>query len=168
MRGVHADMITQVLSELSELYRGDKATLSRQLEWIQLLLERTDTIQPSEKEKIRERLAMDEIFDQLWEESPRTQKLRERIQKEARAKYLEEGVKQGTAQGITQGTVQGSQNLLLRFVQTQFPNLTEFAQKKVKLCDDPDTLEQLFQQLITAPDVMAAQHLLEAIPEQQI
>ena len=148
MRGVYADLMTRVLSELSELYRDDEATLSQQFVWIQLLLERTDTIEPLEKDKIQERLAM---FDKLWEESPRVRRTKEQ--------HYEEG--------IAQGKVQNSQSVILRFVQAKFPPLTEFAQKKVRLCNNPDALDLLFQQIITAPDATMVQHLLESIPEQQ-
>src|SRR5436305_7150836 len=46
MLGLHADMVTQVMSELSELYRGDEVTLAQQFTWTKLILERTETIQP--------------------------------------------------------------------------------------------------------------------------
>ena len=74
MRGVHAEMISQILNELSELYRDDEVMLAQQFVWMKLLLERTDTVPPLEKGKIQERLDM---FDKLWEESPMVQKMRE-------------------------------------------------------------------------------------------
>src|SRR5436305_14210597 len=85
MHGVHAELIAQAMQELAELYRDDEMTLAQQFVWMQLLLERTDTVQSLEKSKIEERLKM---FDQLWNESPRIQKMkkqfREQAQKEAK------------------------------------------------------------------------------------
>ena len=80
MRGVHADMISQILNELSALYHDDEVTLSQQFVWMKLLLERTDTVPPLEKSKIQERLVM---FDKLWEKSNRT--------KDARAILMRKG-----------------------------------------------------------------------------
>src|SRR5437764_13244710 len=45
-----------------------------------LLLEQTGTVLPLEKEKIQERLKM---FDQLWNESPRVQKMKEQFRLQA-------------------------------------------------------------------------------------
>jgi hypothetical protein len=55
MRGFHAEMATQALNELSELYQGNENTLAEQFIWMQLFLERNKTIQPLEKAKIKER-----------------------------------------------------------------------------------------------------------------
>ncbi len=50
MQNVHANLISQVLQELTELYCDDQATLSQQLIWMQLLLERTGTVYDVEKD----------------------------------------------------------------------------------------------------------------------
>ena len=165
MRGVHADMISQVLSELSELYHDDEATLSQQFVWIQLLLERTHTIEPLEKSKIQERLNM---FDQLWEESPRVQKMREQMRKQ----YYEEGIAQARAEGIAQARreaeveVETLQRTLIEIVRVKFPALTELAQKQVKQFDNPGALNLLLKKVLTAPDSKTAQWLLESNSEQ--
>jgi hypothetical protein len=49
-----------------ELYRDDEVTLSQQIVWLKLLLERTGTVSDLEKERIKGRLTM---FDHLWEEN---------------------------------------------------------------------------------------------------
>jgi hypothetical protein len=165
MRGVHADLITQVLNELSELYRNDEVTLAQQYVWMQLLLERTDTIQPLEKDKIKERLAM---FDKLWEESPTIQKMREQMREQFRSQYYEEGMNKGMAQGMAQGEVKALRRTLVDVVRIKFPDLTKFAQKQVKLFNKADVLEMLFQKMLTAPDATMARQLLESPPEQQM
>jgi len=160
---LHADMVTQVMSELSELYRGDEVTLAQQFTWMKLLLERTETIQPLEKDKIKERLAM---FDKLWEESPMVQKMREQFRAQFYEEGINKGIAQGTTQGITQGKVQALQSNLIDVVQVRFPDLTDFAQQQAKLYHDPGALELLFHKMLTAPDVKTAQWLLELKPEQ--
>jgi hypothetical protein len=147
MQGLNAEMVTQVMSELSELYRDDEVTLAQQFVCIKLLLERTNTIQPLEKGQIQERLAM---FDKLWDESPMVQKM----QKQMQEKYYEEG------------KVENAQSMLLEVVRVKFPELTEFAQQQVKLYNKPDALDLLFRKVLTAPDAKTAQWLLESTPEQ--
>ena len=58
----------------SERYGDDRATLTEQFIWMQLCLARTQTLELTEKIHIQERLSM---FDQLWEENPTIQKMRE-------------------------------------------------------------------------------------------
>jgi hypothetical protein len=165
MRGVHADMIGQVLHELSELYRNDEVTLAQQFVWMELLLERTDTVLPVEKNKIQERLAM---FDKLWEESPRVQKMREQFH----AQYYGEGIAKGMMRGIKQGMVQGEIQTLRRnvmnVVQVRFPDLTAFAQEQVKLFDNPGALDLLFQKILVAPDIKFARWLLDSTADSEV
>jgi hypothetical protein len=97
-----------------------------------------------EKDKIKERLAM---FDKLWEESPTVRKMRAQYHKEGEAKAL--------------------QRTLVDVVQVRFPDMIDFAQKQVKLCNKPNTLELLFQKMLTAPDATMARQLLESMPEQE-
>src|SRR5579884_1079705 len=44
MQGANADLIAGAMAELASLYREDEVSLSQQLVWMELLLERTDTI----------------------------------------------------------------------------------------------------------------------------
>jgi hypothetical protein len=126
MNNVRLDLINQVLQELTELYRDDEVTLSKQIVWLKLLLERTDTVTGIEKEQMKERLSM---LDQLFEESPMIQKLRE------------------------ESRIKGIQETLITIVQAKYPNLAEFARQQVTHFDKPDALKLLVQQVVTAPDV---------------
>ena len=87
MKGVHAELITQVMEELTELYRENQTALSQQFTWMEILLERTGTITPLEKDRIEERLKM---FDQLWNESPRVQKMKKQFREEAKKEAKQE------------------------------------------------------------------------------
>src|SRR5579864_5174934 len=73
MNGVDAELISQVMQELTELYREDQVSLAQQFTWMSILLERTGTVKEPEKNRIKERLNM---FDQLWNESPRVQQIK--------------------------------------------------------------------------------------------
>jgi hypothetical protein len=142
MNNVHADLIDQVLQELVELYRDDEVTLSQQLTWLKLLLERTDTVPPLEKGQIKERLTM---FDQLFEESPMIQKLRQR--------YFE------------QGEMHTLRRMLVNVVRTRYSDLAEFAQQQASHFDNPGALELLIQKVVTAPDASTVRWLLESDTE---
>jgi hypothetical protein len=80
MNCVHAEMMAQVMQELTEIYRDDMDSLSRQFSWMTIFLERTDTITSLEKDRIEERLKM---FDQLWNESPRVQRMKKQFREES-------------------------------------------------------------------------------------
>ena len=83
------------------------------------------------------------MFEQLWEESPTVQKMR--------AQYYEKG------------EVQTRQQTLVEFVQVRFPALTELAQRQAQTCKNAEALHTVTQQLYAAPDVSAAQRLLESL-----
>jgi len=55
------------------LYQEDEVTLSQQIVWLELFLERTDTIPPLEKSEIQENL---KVYDLLWLENPKVQQIR--------------------------------------------------------------------------------------------
>jgi hypothetical protein len=127
-----------------ERYRDDEETLSQQFVLLQLLLERSSTLNRVKKEQIKGRLTM---FEQLFEESPMIQKMRE--------------------QYIMRGKVMELQELLVKCVQTKYPDLGAFAQQQASHCDKLDVLELLIQQVMTAPDANTIRGLLEANTEIQ-
>jgi predicted transposase YdaD len=120
---------------------------------MRLFLERTDTIKSVEKEKIKERLNM---FDQLFEESPWIQELREKY----RVQFLEQGLREG----LQKGRLEALQDLLVSSIQTRYPDLAELAQQQAGHFDKLDTLKLLIQQVMTAPNADTARRLLESGP----
>ena len=150
MNNVHTELIAQAMQELAELYRDDEVTLGQQFIWMQLLLERTGTVPVLEKEQIRERLSM---FDQLFEESPMIQKMRE----EYRAKGLQEGLEMGH-----QEVLQALQHSLVNVVRARYPDLAEFAQQQVGHFNKPAVLDLLIQKAVTAPNASTVRWLLES------
>jgi len=73
MQGANRAIIKRAVDELSELYREDEVTLAQQIIWMELLLERTDTVPPSEKRRIQEEL---KVYDPLWEENSKVRRIR--------------------------------------------------------------------------------------------
>jgi len=137
MQGANAELIKQALDELAVLYREDELTLSQQLVWTQLLLARSDTISPEEKNKIQEQLSM---YDRLWEDNPKVKKT------------------------IAKEKITTLQRTLVRIVSLRFPALTELVQERVKQLNNPEELDQLVEQAVMASDEATARSLLLGPP----
>ncbi len=82
MEGANIRLITQAMEELAALYRDDEVTLSQQLVWMELLLERTTLIDARDNVDIQEVLRM---YDPLWDEHPKVKKIKATATAEARA-----------------------------------------------------------------------------------
>ncbi len=139
MRGANNAMLVQAMTELAELYREDHVSLSQQFVWMNLLLQRSDTIDQEEKQKMKERLKM---YDPLWEEHPK--------------------VKQIRAESIVEGKIEEAQTLLVSIVKARFPDLAEFAQQQVTRFNKLTFLEFLVQQVLIAPDESIVRFLLSS------
>ncbi len=158
MYGANAELLEQAMGELFEAYSSDEARLAEQFVWMELLLERSDTVPLAEKYKIQERLAM---FDKLWEESPRVQKMREQMRVEYMTKGYEEGIEKGIEKGKLEGEVHALQRALVHVVQARFPELRDLAQQQVQQLKNVDALDTLIQKITAAPDSHVAQRLLK-------
>jgi hypothetical protein len=141
MKGANRELIEQALNELAKLYRDDEVTLSQQLIWMELLLERTDTIPTQEKDEIRSQLSM---YDPLWEEHPKVQSIRA----------------ESEAKGKLKGRLDASQTFVLDLVETRFPTLAEEAQRHIIQIKTVEALRQLAKQLVTVPDEATARWVL--------
>ena len=110
------------------------------------------------------------MFDQLWEQSQTVQKMREQMREQLteqlHKQYYEEGIVQGIMQGKTEGEIETLQRRLMDVVRIKFPDLTDLAQKQVKLFDNPGALDLLFDKMLTVPDSKTAQWLLESNSKQ--
>ena len=82
------------------------------------------------------------MFDQLFEESPMIQKIRE------------------------QSEMNALRRMLVNVVRVRYPDLAEFAQQQVSHFDKPDALELLIEQVVTAPDASTVRWLLESDTQQ--
>jgi predicted transposase YdaD len=153
MRGANDAMIKQAMAELTALYREDEVSLSQQFVWMNLLLERTDTIALEEKQKIKERLKM---YDPLWEEHPKIKQIRA----ESKAEGEAIGIAEGEVMGIVKGEILALQRTIVNIVKARFPDLAELAQKQVTQINDPGALDLLVQKVSTAPDEVMVRWLL--------
>jgi hypothetical protein len=90
------------------------------------------------------------MFDQLFEESPMLQKMRE----------------QSREQGFEQGEMRALQRTLVIVVRARYPDLAELAQQQAGHFDKPDALDLLIQKVVTAPDASTVRWLLESDTQQ--
>ena len=102
------------------------------------------------------------MYDQLFEESPMIQKMRE----EYRMKGLQEGRQEGRREGIQQGEMLALRRMLVNFVRKSYPDLVELAQQQANRFNKPAMLELLIQQVMTAPNASTAHWLLESGTQQ--
>jgi hypothetical protein len=147
MKHVNADLVEQALREMAEIYRDEKGTLAEQFVWMQVFLDRTTAVKRVKKEQIKARLNM---FEQLFDESPTIQKIREQ--------YL----MKGRQEGIQEGQLLALQDLLVSSVQTRYPELAELARTSASRFGKLDALKLLIPQVISAPNADAVRSLLEA------
>jgi hypothetical protein len=159
MKGANRAIIKQAVDELAELYREDEVTLAQQIIWMELLLERTDTVPLPEKKGIQEEL---KVYDPLWEENSKVRRIRAESMAEGEAKGKAEGLAEGEAKGEAKGKAEGLQMALVSAVKVRFPELTELAQQTVEQINDTVGLDMLLKHVITAPDERTARWLLSS------
>lgn len=88
------------------------------------------------------------MYDKLWEDNPKVQKIRA----------------DSKAEGQIQGEVAALQRTLVNIVGVRFPAIAELAQQQVKHLNKPEVLDQLVQQAMTAPDEATVRWLLTNSP----
>lgn len=83
------------------------------------------------------------MYDQLWEESPKVQRMR--------------------AESKAEGAVEALQKAIVHVVKVRFPDLEELAQQQVIRLNNPDVLDVFVQHVSTAPDENTTRWLLKSI-----
>ncbi len=159
MKHVNADLMEHALHELAEIYRDDKSTLAEQFVWMQVFLDRTTTVKDAKRAQIKARLSM---FEQLFNESPTIQKIREQYLVKGIQEGLQKGIQKGRQEGIQEGRLLALRNLLVNSVQRRYPELSALARTSAGHFDQLDVLELLIQQVMIAPNADAVRSLLEA------
>ena len=163
MKHVNADLMEQALRELAELYQDEKGKLAEQFVWMRVFLDRTTTVKDVKREQIKARLNM---FEQLFNESPTIQKIREESLGEGLQKGRQEGLQEGLQKGLQKGRQEGQilalQDLLVTSVHARYPELAVLARTSASRCDQMDALKLLILQVMTAPNAVAVRRLLEA------
>lgn len=84
------------------------------------------------------------MFDNLWDESPMTQKIEEESQ----------------AEGFTRGKLYEARRVLVNIVKLRFPSLADLARQKVAEMSKVGAIELLIEQVVRADDESLACWLL--------
>jgi flagellar biosynthesis/type III secretory pathway protein FliH len=130
---------------------------------MRIFLDRTTTVKDVKREQIKARLNM---FEQLFNESPTIQNIREEALGKGVQKGLQEGLQKGRQEGLQEGLQKGQllalQDLLVTSVHARYPALAVLARTSVSRCDQTDALKLLILQVMTAPNADAVRRLLEA------
>ncbi len=147
MAGANAALLDQAIDQMIQYYQNDEIALARDLRWMGIILRRTDCVLEEDKRMIQERLSM---YDDLMENDPEMRRLRE--------KYKAEGL----AEGLAEGEAKTLRATILAVIKTRFPALTKQARQQVAHMKNPGDLNDLFEQLLSAPDEATARALLSA------
>ena len=143
MNGATYEVLKQALDEMKAEH-SESRRLAEQILLFDTFLQRSGTVLPEHKHKIEEYMDM---FDSLLEES--------RFVRKKRA--------EGKIEGKIEGTIETLRQVVVEFVQTRFPSLTNLAQQKVANVNEPQRLHGLIMQLATIDDEKNAQRLLNAL-----
>ena len=136
MKNVNATLLIEAINEFKTRYTSSQ--FGEHLARFKTILERSKTISEQEKKIVEEHV---KEYNSLLEESPFFQNL-------VRQKNIETNLR--TAQQI-----------VTTFLDARFPDLIEFAQQRVTLVRDIDSLNQLVKQLAIAPNEMVVKELLD-------
>lgn len=134
MQGASHELLVKAMDELAETYRNDEISLSRRFVWMELLLQRSDTVPVEEKREVQRRLSM---FDQLWEDHPKIQQIR------------------------ADSELRTLRRTLVSVVKARFPEIETFAQQRVMQIRNPDVIELMIQRVSTAPNADFVRWLLD-------
>ena len=145
MNGATYEVLKQALDEMKEEH-SESRRLAEQILLFDTFLQRTDTVLPEDKHKIEEYMDM---FDSLLEES--------RFVRKKRA--------EGKIEGKIEGTIETLRQVIVEFVQTRFPSLSDLAQKQVAHVNEPQRLHGLIMQLATVESEEGAQKLLKSLDD---
>jgi hypothetical protein len=80
------------------------------------------------------------MFERIWDEDPKVQAI------------TSEAKKKGWQQGIEKGEIKTLRTTTLAVISAHFPGLLELAERQLAQIDDPARLQQLFNEILTAPN----------------
>ncbi|MDQ6660261.1 MAG: hypothetical protein M3Z24_04765 [Chloroflexota bacterium] len=174
MHGANYQTLSQALDELVTCYNGNDERLQKKLLCFSVLMRRAETVPSEDKARMEERIHM---FDNLLENDPWIQKKaaeakargeaegRLEGQKEGRMEGRREGHREGRREGQREGRVEGeiigAQKTLLSILEVRFPELKEYADKRIKRISQVEQLNILTKQIVAAPDENIARFVLD-------
>lgn len=175
MENVDKQTLLQAVEELIKYYENDNAPLARRLLWFGILLRRSQTVSPEDKQVVQERLKMyDDLLEKDafvqrqkelgrelgWEEG--REKGREEGRELGREEGREQGKEEGREQGKEEGAIQASQKILVDFVKIRYPSLVELAQQKAEEIDNASVLQEVIKIIFAVSNEETARALLDA------
>src|SRR5205085_5103807 len=131
-------------------------SFAEQFVWMELVLDRTETISLQEKERIKEAL---QVYDVLWESHPKVKQLRAEIAA-SKAQGRAEGRAEGKAEGKAEGELREARRIFVGVVKVRFPALAELAEQEAAKITNAGAIELLVQRIVAAPNEDIARWLL--------
>lgn len=126
--------------EIDGLHRNDFIMAAKtDVAYREFVSQRTGMIARGKKKKKLD------FFEQLLEESPMIQEMRE--------------------QWRAEGFLEGRREVFLSLIRTRYPDLAELAQQQANHIKKLDVIELLIKQVMTAPDASIVRRLLESGPQ---
>ncbi len=145
--GRRPEVVNQMIGQLTEAQEYDLMALARLLGG---LVFKEDT---NESEWFKGKFHMfQDILRESW------------VYKEIGQEYFEQGreqgIERGIEQGIEQGKLQGQREMLLSFVQKDFPEALILARHQVDRITDPEMIQAIFLKLVHAQTLEEAKKIL--------
>ena len=134
MKGANASLLMRAITEMEQRYTGSH--LAHHLVRFRIILRRSTTLSPQDKQIVEDRLRM---YDSLLEQDSYVHEQRDR------------------------GRTEGQQKALLELIEVLFPALVEMAQQQVAHLNKSDELSRLMKQIALAPDEATARWLLNTL-----
>ena len=140
MEGANYALLAQALDEMKVHYAGQSRRLAEHVLWFNILLERTDTVSPTDKERLQKKMAE---LESLLDESSFVQKRR--------------------AESFAEGEAKGLQKAVVTIVENRFPPLVESVKQKISHVQRPDRLQLILKAAFTAPDEKTLQSMIDLL-----
>jgi len=142
MENLTKELLLEGIDRMIHYYQDDQQLLREELLCFKVMLQRAKRLSETDMETVLRRIHM---YDPLLEEDPWVKSLQEK----------------SLAKGLAEGRLHSVRDLLLTFIQANFPRLTELAETRAMQTDQWDALNALFVQLMAAKDEQTAREILE-------
>lgn len=146
MENLTKELLLEGIDRMIQFYQDDQQLLREELLCFKVMLQRAKRLSETDMEAVLRRIHM---YDPLLEEDPWVKSLQQK------------SLAEGQAKGLVEGRLSSVRDLLLVFVQANFPHLTELAQTRAMQTDQWDVLNALFVQIIAAKNEQTAREILE-------
>jgi flagellar biosynthesis/type III secretory pathway protein FliH len=159
MENVDKQILLQAVEDLIKYYENGNAPLARRLLWFSILLRRSETVSPEDKQIVQERLHM---YDDLLEQDAFVKKQRELGRELGREEGRQEGKEEGRQEGKEEGEMKASQKILVELVNIRYPSLVELARQKAMKIRDASALQEVIKIIVAVPDEETVRIVLSA------